>query len=77
MDVDGADDDESSMEDAFSEGGMDEFQATHVAQQTAALKKDFLEIVAYEWRPGLVRFGSNEFGMSPLTSLFNSTDTCR
>jgi hypothetical protein len=41
---------------------MDEFQATHQAQQTAALKKDFLEIVAADWRPGLIRSGSNEFG---------------
>jgi ubiquitin-conjugating enzyme E2 Q len=54
--------------------GMDQYQATHVAQQTLALKRDFLEVVAADWRPGLIRFGSNEFGM--LLILVTITRTC-
>lgn len=60
------DDDEDEDEDndvgMDADGDVDEFKATHVAQQTAALKQDFLEVVAADWRPGLIRFGSNEFG---------------
>lgn len=63
-DVEMEDDDEDDHDidmDADGDGDID-FKATHIAQQTAALKQDFLEVVAADWRPGLVRFGSNEFG---------------
>jgi ubiquitin-conjugating enzyme E2 Q len=55
--------------------GMDQYQASHVAQQTLALKRDFLEVVAADWRPGLIRFGSNEFGVSLLSETSNDSLT--
>jgi ubiquitin-conjugating enzyme E2 Q len=56
------------MEETQTDGGDDDFGviedtygAAHVAEQTKALKRDFIEIVANGFRPGLVRFGSNDF----------------
>ena len=58
-------DDNASLDDGV--GGMDKFQAPQIAQQTAALKRDFLEVVAADWKPGVFRFGS-DFGASILFS---------
>lgn len=51
--TDGEDDDFGIIEDTYG--------AAHVVEQTRALKRDFIEIVANSFRPGLVRFGSNDF----------------
>lgn len=63
MDEDGDDDDDDGMS-LGTDGAGDTYQAPQMAEQTLALKKDFLEVVAADWRPGLIRFGSNEFGKS-------------
>lgn len=50
-------DDNISLDDGV--GGMNNYQAPEIAQQTAALKRDFLEVVAADWKPGVFRFGSD------------------
>jgi ubiquitin-conjugating enzyme E2 Q len=62
------DDEDEEMEETQSSGDDDDFGVTedtygaaHIAEQTKALKRDFIEVVANSFRPGLVRFGSNDF----------------
>jgi len=62
------DEEDEEMEETQTDPGDDDFGviedtygAAHVAEQTKALKRDFIEIVANSFRPGLVRFGSNDF----------------
>ena len=61
-------DEDEEMEETQSSGDDDDFGAiedtygaAHIAEQTKALKRDFIQIVAHGFRPGLVRFGSNDF----------------
>lgn len=56
------DEDDPVDEDHYGHEIDDVYQAPEMAQQTTALRKDFVESVAYGLRPGLVRFGCNEFG---------------
>ncbi|KAG8837202.1 hypothetical protein FRC18_009828 [Serendipita sp. 400] len=67
-DEDDEDDEEMEVDDEEDDGhasldgeGMELFHHKDLAQQMVALKRDFLEVVAADWRPGLVRFGSSEF----------------
>lgn len=57
------DDDVDDIANTKTDGvGVDNFQATHTTYQIAALKNDFLEVVAADWRPGVIRMGVNDFG---------------